>query len=232
MTSVLLSQVVMAKVDTKKLVNNVETAIGRYYTETFDIKAESNGKIILGGEVNSMYDRIRIFDIVSTVPGVMSIENRLIVDTPELPDDIIMDNIQTSLGINPAIQEPDRIKVAVSNGLVMLSGEVSNQREKTMAETVVSWQQGVKGIENDIEVLSHAQAVSDENLTIILNEIMKNQFHLYKKVTFTIADGVVTLKGTAPRLWDKNKIAEEFIRVMGAKKAVNNVTVITDDVTL
>jgi osmotically-inducible protein OsmY len=222
MLSIGITQVLSAPVDSKTLKLKVENAISHYYLETFGVKADADGKVILSGSVNSLFDRLRIYEVVAKVPGVTFIENKLAVITPQLPDNIIADNILEQIRQAPSIKEPDRIKVKVTNGLVILSGEVSFYREKIMAETVASWQKGVKGIENDIVLLSSQKARSDENLKIILQEILKNHFPENKAVTFTVQDGVVTLDGKTRLLWDKMKITEEFSKVIGVVKVVDN----------
>jgi osmotically-inducible protein OsmY len=124
-----------------------------------------------------------------------------------------------------SIDEPDRIKIKVDNGLVFLSGDVSYYREKQMAETVASWQQGVKGIVNEIKVLSPAKAVSDSNLKIVIDEIIKNRFALDTGINFTVNNGVVTLNGTANSMWDKTELAKEISHLLGVKSVVNNLNV-------
>lgn len=224
--SVGMAQVLFAATDAKKLTDKVAGAIGNYYLETFNIKADANGKINISGDVNSLFDRLRIYEIVARVPGVTFIENELNVNTEMVPDKIILDNILNQLGRTPSILEPDRIKVNVTNGLVFLTGDVSYYREKIMAETVASWQQGVKGIENEINVLPPKKAVSDDNLKIVLQEILKNHFIIDKTLTFVVQNGIVTLNGKTGTLWDKTQIEKEFSHVLGVNKVINNLKVV------
>ncbi len=144
--------------------------------------------------MNSLFDRLRIFEIVAKVPGVKFIVNNLDVITDMIPDKMILNNILNQLGKILSILEPIRIKVSVTNGFVFLTGEVSYYREKIMTETVASWQQGVKGIENEITVLPSQKAVSDDKLKIILQEILKNHFGIEKTVTFMVRNRTVTFK--------------------------------------
>jgi osmotically-inducible protein OsmY len=223
--SVVMAQVLFAATDPKKLAQKVESAIGNYYLETFNVKADVSGKIVISGDVNSLFDRIRIYEIVTSVPGVIFIENKLNVNTEMVPDKIILENIRNELSRSSSILEPDRIKVNVTNGFVFLTGDVSYYREKIMAETVASWQQGVKGIENEINVLPSQKAVSDDNLKIVLQEILKNHFGIDKTVTFIVQNGVVNLNGKTNTMWDKKKVEEEFSHVLGIKKVINNLEV-------
>jgi osmotically-inducible protein OsmY len=225
-----IAQILFAATDPQKLAQKVEAAIGNYYyNSNLNIKADVNGKVTINGDVNSLYDRLRIFEIVSKVPGVVFIENKLMVKTPDVPDQMILDKILSQIKIMSSILEPDRIKVNVTNGFVFLTGEVSYYREKLVAATVATIQEGVKGIENDLVVLPQQKAVSDDNLKIVLQEILKNHFGLAKNVSFTVANGVVTLTGKARLLWEKNMIEEEFSKVLGINKVINNLEVVKEE---
>lgn len=205
--------------DTDNLVNKVEDAIGSYYNlnlDDFHI-SNNNGDITIKGDVNTLYDKLRIFDIISDVHCVKKISDMLDIQTNDIPDNIIKPNIEEELSLNSAIIEPDRIVVKVDNGEVLLSGTVSYYREKLMAETIASWQNGVLGISDNINILPYKIAVADSNLKIILGEILKNHFSLEKDISFNVNDGVVEIKGTVSTLWAKQNIEKDFYHVLGVE---------------
>lgn len=230
--SFLLSLVALsyAANDQSSLKDRVLNKIENYY-EGYDITINSagNGRIIIKGDVNTLYDKLRIYDLTSQVTGVQEIEDDLNVNTTMVPDDIIKQNIVSELRLIKSIQEPDKIKVTANDGEVILSGDVSYFREKEMAETVASWEQGVTAISNQIQVLPPKQAISDANINTVLQEIMKNRFPLDNKVSYTINDGVITLSGQAFSLWDKHQIDKQFSHVLGVNKVVNNLTTIPSE---
>jgi osmotically-inducible protein OsmY len=122
--------------------------------------------------------------------------------------------------------EPDKITVTVSNGLVLLSGTVSYFKEKLMATTVSSSQDGVKGVENEITVMSSRKARSDENIKSILNEIVENQFPLINgTVKISVKNGDVVLDGEVKNIWEKNNLKIECLQVMGVKSVVENLKI-------
>lgn len=209
-----------------ELIKKVEKTIGLYYPQDFDISVSQNGIVKIKGDVNTLYDRYRVYEIVSKIPGVRKIEDDLYVDAPMLPDKEIENDIIEQFKIVRSILEPEKIKVHVDNGIVFLNGEVSFQREKEAAETAASWQQGVKGIVDDLKVLPPSVAVSDENLHAVLRNVLKDQFPLEKDVRVAIKDGVVTLNGTVRVLWVRRRIAKEFSRVIGVKNVVNKLRVV------
>lgn len=208
-----------------KLEENVEESIANYYYEDFTVTADEEGNVTLEGEVNTLYDKYRIFQIVSKVAGVRTITNNIIVDTELLPDEVIETNIRQEMQLVSSILEPDRITVEVNDGIVFINGKVSFYREKIMMRTIASWQEGVKGIVNRLEVLPFKEAVSDENLKTVLNQIMEYEFSAEKEVEFTVNNGNVTLTGTANSLWAKRNIEEKFSDVLGIKDVDNKLDV-------
>jgi len=209
----------------EKLADKVEAAIANSFYEDFTVTASEEGNVTLEGNVNSLYDKYRIFEIASRVPVVRKISNQVTVNTPVIADKMIEANILQEMKYVSSILEPDRISVRVNNGVVFLDGKVSFYREKIMMKTIASWQKGVKGIVNKLAVLPPKKAKSDENLMKVLNQIMKHEFPIEDNIQFTIDDGNVTLKGTATSLWAKNNIEEEFLNVIGIKDVENNLDV-------
>lgn len=208
------------------LADRVKSAILNYYLEDFAITDMGNGKIKIEGRVHTLYDKLRIFSIAARVPGVKAIQNNVVVDTPTLPDDMIAVNIRKELNVNESILEPDRIKIKVNNGIVFLSGEVSFLREKEIAATIASWQKGVRGVVNQIRVLPPKEAISDQNLTTIVRELLKHQFPLEKSIHFTIKNGVVTLEGNCSTLWAKEEITKQLLRIRGIRQVINHLQVV------
>ena len=208
------------------LVSKVESALNRYYMDPFNIKADENGKVTIKGDVNTLYDKLNIFDIVSAVKGVKEISDQVDVNTTLLPDSMIADQIEHALQYNSVILEPDKINVKVDEGFVFLNGKVSFYKEKLVAETLASQQDGVKGIENDINVLPPKQERSDENIRSILSEILINKFPMIKdKVNITVNNGDVVLGGEVESLWEKSNLRKEFLQVLGVKSVTENLKV-------
>ena len=214
----------------KNLADKVSNKILAYYDNPSIEVKNNNGAIEISGTVNTLYDRLRIFELASEVKGVKEIKDLIDIDNKIVPDKEIQENIIEGIHLNSAILEPDRISVAVDNGEVILSGDVSYKRESEMAETLSSWQNGVLGITNNIKVLPFKKAISDDNLTIILGEILKTHYGLEKNVQFKVNKGVVTLDGTVSSLWAKDKIESDFLHVLGVQYVHNNLKVSEDNI--
>ena len=213
----------------KNLSEKVETAIANYYLGDFKVTDLGNGNILIEGKVRTYYDKLQIFNIVAKVPGVKMIKNEVIIDAPTLPDEVITANIRFQIDINESIVEPNRIKVQVDNGIVFLSGEVSFKREKEIAATIASWQQGVLGVINEIKILPPKVAISDENLESIIGEVLTDQFSRENSVQASVRNGVVTLSGYCGTVWAKTEIQKRLKRVQGIKEVINNLKVVTEE---
>ena len=209
----------------ENLADKIENVINNHYNENFNVTVDNSHFVTITGQVNTYYDKLDLFQIVSKIKGVRDIADNVTVNTPILPDKIIQANIVNELDMVSSILEPNRITVSVDNGEVILGGTVSFYREKLMAETVASWEKGVKGISNNIKVLPSAKAVSDANLKLILHDILHDQFPVEKNVSFTINNGVVDLNGTVDILYAKRRIKDELSSIIGVKKVINNLQV-------
>lgn len=206
-----------------QLAQKVQEAISRYFDNNLNITATGNGIVTIKGSVNSLYDKYRIFDIADRVMGVKDIKDMVGVNTPIIPDKMIKEHLKEEISINRAILEPNRIKVHVDNGEIELDGKVSYYREKLIAESIASWQKGAKGIIDNLTVLPAKEAVSDQNLRIILGDILKDHFSRETKVRFTVKNGIANITGYTHTLWAKKHIETDFRRVKGIKDVINNI---------
>jgi osmotically-inducible protein OsmY len=216
----------IAQGDKKDLVSRVRAALSPYSLYGLSVSVDTSGTVTIEGTVGALYDRLDIYQIVSRVNGVTGIKDLLDVQTLMLPDDIIKANVERTIKDNSIILEPDKIAVTVDEGVVFLDGTVSYYREKLMATTIASMQDGVKGVENRINVLPSREAKSDENIKSVLEEIVENHFPLVKgDVRIKVANGDVTLDGEVLSLWEKNHLKEEFLKIAGVKSVVENLIV-------
>ncbi len=232
-----LNKAVYASGGEKNLSEKVTAAItSRYDPSDVEVKIKDEGWVVLNGEVHTLYDKYRIYEIASHLNGVKRITNDIRVNpirTPEiqktnnLPADIIEHNVRTLMDRNAAIEEPEKISVAVDGSLVILSGQVHFYREKILARTVASQVRGVTAIKNDIKVTPLNKAINDNNIKEVLESILRNEFPLVDRnqIDIKVEDGSVTLSGTVQNLWVKNNIAEEFASIEGVIDLINKLEV-------
>ena len=167
LAAMLLAHVpLMAQNSASALKASIQAHLDPEYPDQIEVSVQDPGMVTLKGMVKSYWDWRNIFAITSSVPGVQEIKNEVFVQTNPLPDNTIKDEIVNYLAMVKTIDDPDRIEVAVSNGLVILRGTVDSAREANIIEDVASWHRGVKSVANEIRVLpppslfkfpSHAQ---------------------------------------------------------------------------
>lgn len=213
------------------LTDKVKEAItSRYDPSEIQVTVNDDGLVIIKGDVNSLYDKYRIYEITSQVQGVKKITNDITVTTDQLPEKMIEANIRNMIDGSGVIKEPQKINVEVDNSLVKLSGNVSFNREKIIAMTLASQANGVKDIENNIIVTPIGKAIDDDNIKAYLNSILVNEFPLTdrKDLSISVQDGFVTIEGAVSNLWTKDKIEQEFESVAGVIRVINDLEVNPD----
>ncbi|HKB85701.1 MAG TPA: BON domain-containing protein, partial [Ignavibacteriaceae bacterium] len=74
----MILQPVYASGSNDTLRDRIEKAItSRYDPSEIQVKADNNGRVILQGDVNSLYDKYRIYELASYVQGVKQIDNHI-----------------------------------------------------------------------------------------------------------------------------------------------------------
>lgn len=210
-----------AQFNTIQLKKEIEQKIMNYYIEPFKISVDETGIVTVHGEVNTFFDKLKIAELISQIDGVSGINNKIEVNTLLTADNEIKANIINELKLNNVIIEPEKIKVEVKNGFVKLSGTVSYFREKLMAQSIASWQDGVTDMTSNIVVLSPVKARSDDNLKEVISDILKKHFMLENNVRFDVDKGIVTLSGSVKSIYAKDNIQEEIQHILGIKEVIN-----------
>ena len=216
---------ITATSNSMKLKKNIESTISEYYVEPIRVSVENNGVVTVEGEVNTLFDKLKIGELIETVNGVQKINNDITVINDITADDVIKSNIVDELQINDAILEPEKITVNVNKGVVTLAGTVSYYREKLIAQSIASWQDGVTELISNISVLPLSAAKSDENISAIVKDLIENRFPLEKNVRFSVVHGKVNLTGSVKNLWAKDHIQTEIQHILGVKEVNNNLTI-------
>ena len=225
----LLIQPVLGQEDMGKLKSKVRGELGRYYSDvsSFRITVREGGKVTLDGTVDSFRKRRRVFNIVARVPGVTAISNRLVVETEAVPDNTLKASIESQLKRTTVVQNPGKVEVSVDKGTVILKGTVGVYREALEVEELVSWQKGVKGIVNEIQVQPAGASVSDEGLTASARDVIDRFYPLQKKtVQVKVAQGKASLSGTVTTLWARREIEKSVRRILGVTGVQNDLTVV------
>ncbi|MBI5101696.1 MAG: BON domain-containing protein [Nitrospirae bacterium] len=139
------------------------------------------------------------------------------------------DRIQTSAENSYVFKtylKGDDIKVRSKDGAVSLTGTVSEESHKSLAEETVAGLPGVNSVDNRLEVKGEGAA---ERSDAWLTAKVKTTLLLYENVSalteVSTKDGVVTLQGEAASLAQKDLTTEYVRDVEGVKEVRNEMTV-------
>lgn len=147
-----------------------------------------------------------------------------------------MDNIQLrqdtldELDFEPSI-DATKIGVAVSEGVVTLTGHVSSYAEKIAAEEAVRRVKGVRALANEIEVRypGEKKTSDDEIAKRALNILTWNEVIPEEAIQVIVEKGWVTLRGQVAWQYQK-KAAEDAVRKLTGVSGISNNVVIKPSV--
>jgi osmotically-inducible protein OsmY len=111
----------------------------------------SDGWVTLDGEVETWPQRQAAEDAIQNLIGVRGVMNRLAVTGIEISSEDLRIAIEDALE-RRAEREADRIKIAVHNGTVTLTGRAQSWAERKAIEGTVVGTKGVRHVENHLQV--------------------------------------------------------------------------------
>jgi hyperosmotically inducible protein len=121
----------------------------------------------------------------------------------------------------------DSIKTESKNGVVTLSGMVAEESHKSLAENTVAGLPGVNSVENRLKVKGESPP---EHSDTWISMKVKSAFLFHRNVSSTktdvyVKDGVVSLRGEASSMAQKELTTEYAKDVEGVKEVKNEMTV-------
>ncbi len=124
--------------------------------------------------------------------------------------------------------QADNIKIQSINGVVTLTGTVSEESHKSLAQKTMASLPGVKSVDNRLEVKGERPA---ENSDAWLRMKVKTILFLHSslndsKTEVNVNDGIVTLQGEATSEAQKD-LATEYAKDVEGVKDVNNEMTVT-----
>lgn len=138
----------------------------------------------------------------------------------------LRDEVIEALDREPSI-DSGGIAVAVEDGIVTLTGHVSNFAQKAMAEKVVQRVYGVRGIAEELTVmLPSASERSDTDVaTAAANALAWDVMIPDKAIKVKVEHGVLTLQGSVDYGFEKRE-AERVVRnLTGVRNVINLILV-------
>lgn len=111
-----------------------------------------NGNVTLDGSVPSLWQKLRIEEITAEINGVIFLHNRLtVVPTAHYVDELIARDVVAALDRSTDINV-NTVDVQVSDGRVVLSGNVSSYNALKAAQNCARYTDGVIEVINNLQI--------------------------------------------------------------------------------
>jgi osmotically-inducible protein OsmY len=211
----------------------------KHYLTDDSIKTESkNGEVTLTGTVSEQSHIGLASDTVSGLPGVKSVDNRLVVkgEAPaEHSDTWIGLKVKTALLFHRNVSAT-KTDVNVTDGIVSLSGKASSMAQKELTTEYARDVEGVKDVKNQMTVAKNpakpdetvGEKIDDASVTAqVKASLLSHRSTSALKTKVETTDGVVTLSGIAKNAAEKSLVTKLATDVNGVSSVVNNMTVDT-----
>lgn len=124
--------------------------------------------------------------------------------------------------------EGDDINIQSKDGVVSLTGTVSEESHKSLAQETVASLPGVKSVDNRLEVKGVPPAPSSDALLMdkVKSALMFHRSVSAEETEVDVKDGIVTLRGTATSQAQKDLTTEYAKDVEGVKDVNNEMIVV------
>ena len=139
-------------------------------------------------------------------------------------DDRIESSAKKSYVFKTYLKDDD-IKIQSKDGVVSLTGSVSGESHKSLAQETVASLPGVKSVDNRLEIKGERPAESDAWITTKVKTILLFHQNVSGMTEVNTTDGIVTLKGDATSQAQKDLTTEYAKDIEGVKDVKNEMTV-------
>ena len=168
--------------------------------------AVEKGAVTLTGHVMSYPEKVFALDAVRRVKGVRAIADNIEVrqrSALKTPDDQIAKRAADILAWDSVVPK-DAISIVVRNGWITLMGKVSWQYQKKAAETHVRKLTGVRGVDNNIQIVS---PVNTGDIKQSIENALKRHAEIEAKaIHVSVKDNTVILEGQVGTLDERSAV--------------------------
>jgi osmotically-inducible protein OsmY len=143
-----------------------------------------------------------------------------------MTDRELQQHVQNALDWEPSVDATE-IGVTVDSGVVTLRGDVPSFAEKETAERVALRVYGVKAVANDINVrlVSGYERTDSEIAQAVANALKWNTAVPEERVTISVRDGQVILRGTVDWQYQKDAAARAVRDLTGVRGVTNHIAI-------
>lgn len=149
--------------------------------------------------------------------------------TQQRPDRVLLQQIKTRM-LDARARFYADISIDVIGGDVLISGRVSDPKDKRRASALVRSVPGVQTVINEIHVGRNAtmrQAIDDLNLERQIKASLVRVFgNRIPRLSYRVTDGVVYVFGHANSEWEHNRSLAVVKQVKGIKKVIDRLRIV------
>jgi len=185
--------------------------------EIIGVLAE-DGVVTLSGNVDSLKKKHEVEEIAKGVVGVKAVVEKIDV---KLDDGNINDDNTIAVEILRVLKWNLNItnqKVKVENGWVTIEGELLWNNQKESAKYAVASVLGVKGVTNNITIVSDQSEIEKQDIEYAL---ARNWAINEQGVKVNVSGNQVTLTGVVHSLYQKEQAEKISWNAQGVKSVVN-----------
>ena len=177
------------------------------------------------GWVSRLPEKLWIEETAAEVVGTERVESCLLVGPPnQRPDADIAKVVRDSLDTDRSI-DATSIQVAVSQGVVRLTGIIDSTLHRAFAGALCWWVVGVRGVVNDLDVI-YPSPSNDESLAEAIQAVLdKDPLVDVTEILVLGHGGVVTLTGTVGGADARDAAENDAWIVEGVKDVINQIEI-------
>jgi len=215
------------------------------YLKDDDVKVQSqNGQVDLTGTVSEESHKSLAREVVASLPGVKSVDNKLKVKgdaSDESSDAWLIAKVKTTLLFHRNVSTT-KTEVSSENGIVTLNGEADSKVQKDLTAEYVKDVDGVKTVKNDMTVSTVAmkpekktmgekidaigESIDDASITaLVKTTLLYHRSTSGFSTTVETTKGIVSLGGKAASTAEKDLATKIVSDVYGVDKVINNMTI-------
>lgn len=198
-----------------------------------EVRSLSEGEIILEGTVDSYSARRRAVGAAADVVGVRAVtDNIAVVPTQSVTDEAIADDVVTAIRRSTTVPL-DGVEVAVTDGVVRLSGEIETWDDVVAVVNAASYAVGVVDVDNNLTVGEAETAGRPTDSAIrrdVRDQLVWDDRVDATTVRVTVENGVVTLTGTVDSYPERQVAETDAVSVPGVREVFNHLEVVIPDV--
>jgi hyperosmotically inducible periplasmic protein len=195
-----------------------------------------DGVVTLTGTVNDRDQRTLAEDTVNNLPGVVSVNNLIKVESEpaEHSDGWIALKVRGQLLFHSNVSAT-ATKVDVNSGVVTLTGTVDNLAQKDLTEAYVKDISGVKSVNNELIVNDNSRDMRDHSVadsiddasitTEVKSALLFHRSTSALKTKVSTTNGVVMIGGEAGSDAEKDLVSKLAGSIRGVKSVDNDMTV-------